>query len=338
MVAFMVNLSEIIEKEAKTTHFSGVVSVRTSDTDVYFNSFGYRDVKNKLPNNIATKFGIASGTKLFTALGVGQLIDRGQLSLDSTMEEISEDYCGFIDKKATILQLLTHMSGIYDYYDEEEISDFDNYFVEIPWSELTTPSDYFPLFNGKKMKFQPGARYSYSNGGFVFLGIIIERTAEDLYREFITEKVLCNANMHHSGFFALNDLPENTATGYLKDRRTSNIFNLPIRGGGDGGMYTTAADLNTFWKKLFSNEILSQKLTKVFLQTHHRFDDTNGYGCGIYKKLDDSAFSIVGGDAGVGFFSRYYVNRDTTISVLSNTTNGEEQIVKCIIDAIESPS
>jgi CubicO group peptidase (beta-lactamase class C family) len=334
----MANLSEIIEREAKETHFSGVVSIKTGDIDVYCNAFGYRDVKNKLPNNIETKFGIAGGTKLFTALGVGQLIDRGQLSLQTTMEEINPHLRVFIGKKATILQLLSHTSGIYDYYDEEEISDFDNYAVEIPWSELTTPSDYYPLFKNKEMKFEPGARYSYSNGGFVFLGIIIERIAEELYRDFITEQVLYIANMSNSGFYAFNDLPANTATGYLRDRQTSNIFNLPIRGGGDGGMYATAADLHSFWKKLFSNSILSQKLTKMYLKTHYSFDNAKGYGCGIYKKLDDSAFSIIGGDAGVGFFSRYYGNSDTIVSVLSNTTNGEESIVKCIVDTLESGS
>jgi len=335
VVAFMANLSGIIEKEANATRFSGVVSIRARDRDVYCSAFGYRDVKNRLPNNMETRFGIASGTKLFTALGIGQLIDRGQLSLQTAMEGIAPDFRTFISKKATILQLLTHTSGVYDYYDEEKMDDFDNYTVAIPWSQLSTPSDYMPLFRNRKMKFEPGARYSYSNGGFVLLGIIIEKITEKLYRDVITESVLSPADMGNSGFFAFNDLPENTATGYLGDRRTSNVFSLPIRGGGDGGMYATAGDLHSFWKKLFSGHILSQGLTDTYLKTHCKFGNGRGYGCGIYKMLDNSAFSISGGDAGVGFFSRYYVQSDTTVTVLSNTTNGEEGVAKSIISALE---
>jgi D-alanyl-D-alanine carboxypeptidase len=198
--------------------------------------------------------------------------------------------------------------------------------VEIPWCELETPSDYTPLFEGKGIKFHPGERYAYSNGGYVFLGMLIEKLTGRLYRDFIREHVLQAANMHRSGFYAFNDLPPNTANGYLADRRTTNIYQLPLRGGGDGGMYTTTDDLRAFWHSLFSNGILSEELTETFLGTHWAFDDTDGYGCGIYKRLDEGMFWIEGGDAGVGFDSRYLSKEKLTINILSNVTNGENAI------------
>jgi CubicO group peptidase (beta-lactamase class C family) len=176
------------------------------------------------------------------------------------------------------------------------------------------------------MKFPPGVRYSYSNGGYVFLGMLIEKLTGMLYRDFIHKHILKAAGMHNSGFYAFNDHPENTASGYLEDRRTTNIYHLPLRGGGDGGMFTTTDDLRSFWDSLFSNRILSAELTKTYLNTHYRFNDTDGYGCGIYKRLDDSMFSIVGGDAGVGFDSRHLVQEKLTINILSNITNGENSI------------
>jgi len=332
---FMLNLANKIEQQVNETDFSGVISVKKGNTDIYCNAFGYRDIKNELPNNKDTKLGIASGTKAFTALGIGKLIDKGDLSLETAVGDIDKDFEHFVDKKATILNILTHTSGIFDYYDEEKISDFENFAVQIPWSQLATPSDYLPLFKNKEMKFHPGERYSYSNGGFVFLGIIIEKISGKLYRDYITENVLHPLAMYNSGFFAFNDLPENTANGYLKDRRTTNIYALPIRGGGDGGMYTTANDLDLFWKKLISQSILSPGLTNEYLKTHYKFNDIKGYGCGIYKNIDDSAISIVGGDAGVGFFSRYIVKDDITISVLSNITNGEEGIANNILQSLD---
>jgi CubicO group peptidase (beta-lactamase class C family) len=308
-----------------------VISVFRDTSTVFSQAFGYRDIKNRLPNTTDTIFGIASGTKVFTALGIGVLVDQGLISLGTTVGEIDQAYTGFIDEQATIQHLLTHTSGIYDYYDEEIEQDYDHFSVEIPWCELETPTDYYPLFEGKGMKFRPGERYSYSNGGYVFLGMLIEKLTGRLYRDFLAEHVLRAANMHNSGFFAFNDLPENTANGYLEDRRTTNIYQLPLRGGGDGGMYTTTADLGAFWDSLFSSRILSKELTETYLHTQSALNERDGTGCGLYKRLDDSMFWIVGGDAGVGFDSRYRPEEKLTISILSNITNGETGIRDVIL-------
>jgi len=322
----MKELTRRLDQTAAETEFSGAVSVFRGRSALYNKAFGYRDVKNELPNTTGTLFGIASGTKVFTALGVGVLVDRGVLSLDTTAGEIDGEYTGFVDEQATILHLLTHTSGIYDYYDEEIEQDFDHFTVEIPWCELETPSDYYPLFEGQARKFPAGERYSYSNGGYVFLGMLIERLTGMRYRDFICEYVLQPAGMHRSGFFAFNDLPANTANGYLEDRRTTNIYQLPLRGGGDGGMYTTTDDLREFWESLFSHRIISEELAAIYLDTHWSFDVARGYGCGLYKRLDDSVFWISGGDAGVGFASWYVPQEKLTVNVLSNVTNGESAV------------
>lgn len=320
-----------IEQAASDMQFSGVISIFRGDSTVFSKAFGYRDVRDKMNNTTGTRFGIASGTKLFTALGIGVLIDRGVISLSTTMREIDREYTGFIGEQATILQLLTHTSGIYDYYDEDVEQDYDHFSVEIPWSALETPSDYYPLFKDKAMKYPPGERYSYSNGGYVFLGLLIEKLTGRLYRDFIRDHVLQPAEMDRSCFYAFNDLPENTTNGYLEDRRTTNIYQLPVRGGGDGGMYTTTDDLRCFWNSLFSYRILSGELTKTYLKTHCVLDSTEGYGCGISKRLDDSVFAIMGGDAGVGFDSRYYLQERLIVNILSNVTNGNEEMKAVIL-------
>jgi CubicO group peptidase (beta-lactamase class C family) len=353
----MEELIRRMEQTASETEFSGVISVFRDKSTLFNKAFGYRDAKNRLPNTTRTRFGIASGTKVFTALGMGVLVDQGLISLGTMIGEISREYQGFVDEHATIQDLLTHTSGIYDYYDEEIEQDYEHFSVEIPWYDLETPSDYYPLFKGKAMKFHPGMRYSYSNGGYVFLGMLIEKLTGRLYRDFIREHVLQVANMHSSGFYAFNDLPENTANGYLADRRATNIYQLPLRGGGDGGMYTTTGDLRAFWDSLFSSRILSEQLTKTYLSTHYTFNDTEGYGCGIYKRLSQAAsgrlsamplarsqrlgesmFSIEGGDAGVGFDSRYLIQEKITINILSNITNGENEIRVVVLDFLSSLS
>lgn len=328
----MNDLINNLEATAKASKFSGVISIFKEDEPLYHRAFGYRDVKNQLANETTTKFGIASGTKLFTALGIGKLIEGKKLSLETKVSEIDKAFTGFIHKDATILNLLTHTSGIYDYLDEDIFEDAEDFFVAIPWYNVSTPLDFLPLFQHQPMKFLPNERFSYSNGGFVLLGMIIELLSARVYRDFIETEILQPANMTNSGFFAFNDLPANTANGYLSDYKTINIYNLPLRGAADGGMYTTSEDLQRFWKALFSYQILSKDLTETFLATHHAFNKTSGYGCGVYKELDDSMFSIVGGDAGVGFDSRYLVEKAIVINVLSNHTNGEETIREVILD------
>lgn len=331
----MEELKRIVDDRATANQFSGVISIFYSDRIVYSNAFGYRDLNNKVVNQNDTRFGIASGTKLFTALGIGKLIDQGHLTLETKVGELDPAYTGFIDPTATIQHLLTHTSGIYDYYDEETITDFDHYSTPIAWSELEKPTDYWPLFVGQAMKFTAGERYSYSNGGFVFLALLLEKITGQLYREFVEAEILQPAGMADSGFYAFNDLPANTAYGYLADGHTSNIYHLPIRGGGDGGMYTTTADLRYFWHSFFADEIVSPALKAQFLTTQHTFSEQSGYGCGLYKELDDSAFSIVGEDAGVSFYSRYYPREEIVVNLLSNTADGVSSMRKTVLEQVE---
>jgi CubicO group peptidase (beta-lactamase class C family) len=328
-----------IQQIAETSAFTGVVSIFNSEVEVFNQAFYYADIANRRENNTETKFAIASGTKLFTALGIGVLIDRGHLKLDTTAHDIFGGESGWVEPGATIHHLLTHTSGVYDYYDEELISDFDNFFVEIPWYRLETPADYLPLFEAKRPKFAPGERFSYSNGGYICLGIIIEKISGGTYREFIQENIFDPARMLDSGFFAFNQLPENTAYGYKETKNgeyETNFYNLPIRGASDGGAYTTTLDLRNLWEALFDHRILSEELTTQFLSPQVNVHDGLDYGYGVYiaRVNGITEYSIEGGDAGVGFYSGYLPDKDLLINILSNTTNGEEEIRKMIYDRL----
>lgn len=336
-------LIEVVRKQAEETSFTGAVSVFSKNEPLYEEAFGYADIAEKRRNNVNTRFAIASGTKFFTALGIGTLIDKGKLSLDTPVKEIFGKDLTYVDSQATIANLLSHTSGIFDYYDEELDIDWENYFVDIPWFQLETPSDYLPLFDGKVPKFSPGERYSYSNGGYVFLGIIIEKITGQVYRNYIHENVFVPAGMNDSGFFSFTRLPENTAWGYKPNKDgtfDTNIYNLPIRGASDGGMYTTVGDIRRVWKSFHDYKILSEELTEDYMTPHAVINDRFSYGYGVYmrKHLDRSMVFFQGGDAGVGFDSRYIREMDLGITVVSNITDGEEQVRKVILDYLEKKS
>jgi CubicO group peptidase (beta-lactamase class C family) len=334
----MVGIERLINEvrlKAEETSFSGAVSIYQGNKTLYNEAFGYADFTEKREINLKTKFAIASGTKLFTALGIGSLIDSGKLSLDTTVYDIFHKKLSFVDSGATIAQLLTHTSGIFDYYDEDMDIDPENYFVDIPWSKLETPTDYLPLFQGKQPKYLPGERFSYSNGGYIFCGIIIERITGKLYRDYIREKVFEPAGMIDSGYYAFNRLPKNTANGYILNSDgtyRTNIYNLPIRGASDGGAYTTIMNIHKLWKALVGHRILSEKLTEAFLTPHATLDDYIDYGYGIYitEYLGNRVLFFSGGDAGVGFDSRYIPEKDIQVTIISNLTDGEEKIREVI--------
>lgn len=322
--------------------FSGVVSVTGAGRTVV-RAYGEADRANGLPNAPDTRFAVASGTKFITALAVGALIDEGRLALDSRVRDVVRSDLPEVSPDVTIAHLLGHTSGVYDYYDEELVEDFDNYHVSIPWSFLETPRDYLPLFRGGRMKFAPGERFSYSNGGYILLGVIIEEVTGMLFREFAAKNVLAPACMDESGFFALDRLPGRTAIGYMDHPDggwRTNVYNLPVIGASDGGMFATAGDIERLWRAFFADAIVSRATREAFVKPRSTLSKGVSYGYGIYiwTELDEPAYFITGSDAGVGFDSRHLPARGLTVTILSNETDGEETLRAALLGELVSAS
>ena len=333
-------LNQAIEKTANETRFSGVIFVKLDGTVVFENAYGYADRSNKIPNTVDTRFGIASGTKFLTALGIGKLIDRGELSLTSRLCDCVDIDFPHISEDVAIYHLLTHTSGVYDYYDEELVEDIDNFQLDIPCFELKGPKDYIPLFRDGQMKFNPGEQFSYSNGGFILLGIVIEEISGVPYTDFIQDNIFELCEMSDSGFFAMDRLPERTAFGYIDDEDgwRTNIFTLPIVGSSDAGAFTTVKDMDKLWRAFFDEKILSRQLTQLFLEKAVRDKDNRFYGHGIWidhEEGKDPVHFLMGWDAGVSFKSTCLA-KDTIITVISNTSAGAWAVNREIMKQLRS--
>lgn len=277
-------LPALLRQKAAETAFSGVVSVRGDGCDLC-EAFGYRDGPNRLPNTIETRFGSASITKGFTALGIAKLIEAGELGFETPAKTILGARLKGLNSDITVSQLLSHRSGIGDYLDEEKIDDIEQFDLAIPPQKLLSPLDYLPLIEAERQKFEPGARFSYSNSGYILLAVIVELVTGQPYQDFIEGQILRAAGMDRSGFFRFDSLPENTAFGYLNadgEWRT-NLFKLPIRGGGDGGAFTTAGDMSRFWAALLQGDLIRPDLVDRLLTPGPRVDEKGrGYGLGFW--------------------------------------------------------
>ncbi len=249
-------------------------------------------------------------------------------------------------QEITIQHLLTHTSGIPDYYDEDKIEDFDNFTLSIPWYAFRGSRDYLAAFPDEAMKFSPGERFSYSNGGYILLGVVIEELTGMKYQDFVEQSRFNAIGMNHSGYFALNKLPEKTAMGYVEEEEgwRTNIYNLPIVGASDGGAFTTVQDITTLWKAFWGYQILPKELVEIYAQPYMKAE-TEGeqtyYGHGLWISEEEGHTReeyIAGCDAGVSFMSSVSRVNEMQVTVISNTTSGAWSMVKDIDTALKGES
>ncbi|WP_207733860.1 serine hydrolase domain-containing protein [Clostridium sp. 1001275B_160808_H3] len=122
-------------------------------------SFGLADISNNIKNTIDTRFGIASGAKLFTAIDICKLIDSKVITFDTLLKDYLDIELPYFDKRVTIHHLLTHTSGTPDYFDENTISNFHELWEKTPMYLLREPKDFILMFKNSDMMFIIGMEY-----------------------------------------------------------------------------------------------------------------------------------------------------------------------------------
>lgn len=328
-------IDKIVSKNEK---FSGVISIRTDEKTVFEKAYGFADIANERLNNFETRFGIASGAKLFTAIAVCKLIDDGKLKISSLLNEYL--VCDKFDADISIGHLLTHTSGLPDYFDEDVMSDFSELWVENPMYMMKEPKDFIPLIINGKMMFKSGEKFHYNNGGFVILAYIVEKVSGMKFADFIQKNILDILEMKNSGYFRMDMLPKNCAYGYEEVSEgvfKTNIYSIPLVGGGDGGIFATVEDIDKLWNGLFKYKLLSKEITDKILTPQIQVNGNCYYGYGVWIVKEEDKIKkwyITGSDPGVTFQSEYYPEENITITILGNKEFNCYEVLKGIIGAI----
>ncbi len=325
----MADLESELDALAARESFSGVVRFVRSDRPLFEKAYGLADRRHGIPNRVDTQFGIASGTKSLTALTVVSLIEEGAFELSTTARSVLGDDLPLIADDVTIEHLLSHRSGIGDYLDEEVELDFDAYLMPVPVQELATTEQYLPILDRYPTKFPAGERFGYCNSGFVVLALIAERVSSVSFPDLVRQRVCEPAGMVDTAFLRSDELPGSTAIGYIEvdGAWRTNVFHLPVRGTGDGGIYTTVADVSALWNALFAGRIVSDEWVAEVVRA--RSEDTSGseaearrYGLGFWLHPSTDAVTMSGGDTGVSFRSSHDPRSGVTFTVISNTGSG----------------
>lgn len=332
----MQSLQEAVDATAERTGFHGVAHVDRSGETVLCRAYGFADRAHRIPNTAETEFAVASGSKGFTALAVMSLVERGNLELGTTARSLLGQDLPLIADDVTVEHLLAHRSGIGDYLDEGAGGDVTDYVMSVPAHELVTTEQFLPMLDGHETVFPPGARFAYNNGGYVVLALLAERASGVDFHELVRTVVCEPAGLLDTAFLRSDELPGRAARGYLEvDGLRTNVFHLPVLGNGDGGIYSTAADLSRFWTSLFAGRIISSEGVADMLRPRSDWpEEGRRYGLGFHLAPTGDGVFLEGYDAGVSFASVHQPSSALTYTVISNWSRGAWPIIKLLKDRL----
>ena len=258
--------------------YNGAILIAEGENILLQKAYGFND-SNKEVNEINTKFDIASMGKMFTSVCIMQLKEQGQITLEQTIGEILPDYPNNEAKIITVQQLLSHTSGLGDFFSPEFDKNKDS---------IKNLAAYLPFFVNDSLEFKPGERMRYSNAGYIVLGLIIEKITNKSYNEYLAENVFNLANM--------------ISTGPL----------LSSAGGGN----STVLDLQKFALAFQGFKLLNEESFTQMTADH--FNNGYGYGMSLRDLNGTKLYGHNGGAPGISGEIDMVIGEDLIIVTMSN--------------------
>jgi CubicO group peptidase (beta-lactamase class C family) len=235
--------------------FSGSVLVARDGHILFQKSYGMANHEWGIPNSEKTKFHIASVTKTFTAAAILQLERQGKLKLSDPLNKYVPDFLN--GERITIEQMLSHTSGLPDYYSLPE--------YPLRKYQKVTLADLVSWVKTKPLDFLPGSKSSYSNTGYAFLAYIIERVSGKPYDQFLAEEILKPSGLRETGPFRDDAIIANRATGYQPAFDDHGLRNAPAYDKtiltGAGSLYSTTMNLYEWGRLVQSNRFFDARGT-----------------------------------------------------------------------------
>jgi len=320
-------LDVFIEKQVAADKFSGCVLIAQREKLIFKKAYGFASKRFKVSNQTDTKFNLGSINKVFTKVAILQLAERQKLSLGDYISEHLPAYPSSVANKVTINHLLTHTSGMGNYFNDK---------FEASKDKLRTVDDFMNLFLNDPLSFEPGEKMQYSNAGYVVLGKIIESISGQDYYEYVRQHIYKPAGMTDSDHYE-TDLPvPNVAIGYtslydehdrrIKDSWRENTFIIGLKGSPAGGGYSTVDDMLKFSIALHDHKLLNQKYTELLYSPPAVASSTS-------QAQKPRMFRQMGGAPGIGTAFQMYLNSGVVEVILSNH---DAQDMEAIHQKIES--
>jgi len=309
--------------------FSGVVLVADKGTPIYHKAFGFANAGQKIKNDTATIFELASVSKQFTAMLIVLLKENGKLNYDDLVERYLPD---LPYKGITLRHLLNHTSGLPDY---QQL--MDEKWDKTKVAGNTAILQYLTKFH-PPIHFKPGEKYEYSNTGYVLLGSVVEKVSGKDFVSFIHERIFEPLQMKSTDLrtSAQKDSMVNFALGYqfvAEKKRFVRADSFPSSNytiwlgarKGPGRISSTTSDLLKWDIALYTEKIISDPAKKELFAPARLNDGTmSTYGFGWVIRKDSTLGNVVlhtGDNPGYKTEIIRYLDQHKTVIVLCNNAN-----------------
>jgi CubicO group peptidase (beta-lactamase class C family) len=319
-------LEQAIQAYVQKGAFMGSVLVARDTTIVLSKGYGMANLEWEIPNTPATKFRLGSITKQFTAASILLLEERGKLQTSDPIKKYFPDAPAAWDA-ITIHHLLTHTSGIKNY-------------TAIPAPAFATlktgnnsPDQIIATVRDMPLDFPVGEKMSYSNSGYVVLGMLIEKLSGGTYEAFVQDNIFTPLGMKDSGYDSNTKIIAKRAAGYVPSPAG------PINAGyvhmstpyAAGALYSTTEDMLKWERGLLGGKVVSAALLKKMLTP-----EKNDYAYGLITRTHNGHRRIWhnGGIDGFNTSMAHYPDSKVTIIILGNLNGQAPDLLVAQLGAI----
>ncbi|MCI0746779.1 MAG: beta-lactamase family protein, partial [Verrucomicrobia subdivision 3 bacterium] len=320
-------LDQFFDRLAEKNKAMGSLTIAKDGNLLYTRAIGYSQINGteKKPLTAASRFRIASITKMFTAAMILQLVEEGKLKLTDTLDKFFPQIPNA--KKITIVHLLSHRSGIPNVRRDQNSQGNVN-------TTPITKDEMLALIAKATPDFEPDSKQSYSNSGYFLLGVIIEKLTGKPYEEALKERITSKIGLADTY----------TATGSIDVNKNESLTYLNVGGDwkqvpethpsilfGGGAIVSTPNDLAKFIQALFDGKIVS----KENLDQMKTIRDGDGLGLGMepFTFAGKTFYGHAGGGDNYGAWLSYEPEEKLAVAYATNAkVHPVKDIVSGFID------
>jgi CubicO group peptidase (beta-lactamase class C family) len=324
-------VDDYIRSEMKAQQIPGVsLAVIKNGEIVLAKGYGLANVEHQVPVKPETIFQSGSMGKQFTATAVMMLVEAGKLSLDDKLIKFFPDGPDAW-RNITIRHLLTHTSGMGDYP-----NDFD-------LRRDYTEDEMIQRIKAIPLTFQPGEKWSYSNLGYVTLGVLIHKISGQFYGDFLQERVFKPLGMSTARVISEADIVPNRAAGYRLvngELKNQNWVSPTLNTTADGALYLTVYDMAKWDAALYTEKLLKRSsLEQMWTPVKLNDGKTSPYGFGWALGELRGHHIVEHGGSWQGFKSQIsrYVDDKLTVVVFANQARANPAKLAHAVAGIYNP-
>jgi CubicO group peptidase (beta-lactamase class C family) len=316
-------VDEFVRSEMQRQHIPGVsVLVSRNGKIVRAQGYGFSNVELEVQVKPETVFQSGSVGKQFTATAVMMLVEEGKINLDDPITRFLKGAPATWNQ-VTIRELLSHTAGFTDY---PKSFDFRKDYTE---------AELLKIVEGVPLAFAPGNKWSYSNLGYLTLGIIIHQVTGKFYGDFLQERIFKPLDMATTRIISEADIVPNRSSGYrlVKGELKNQEWVSPtLNTTADGSLYFSILDLAKWDAALYGDKLLKHSsLEQMWTVTPLKDGKPNSgrYGFGWFISTKNGHHVIEHGGAWQGFKSQIsrYIDDSLTVVVLANLEQAKPEVI-----------